>query len=719
MWRAALRGYARVFAGRLVRLRSALVFLVPIGVLTALLLPLLPQFVTTVVVDGQPTPLAWPGRFFVVAAVLVLVAWLVSGFGFGAAVLAGLALDAEEPTSPTARGVVGEVVRRSATVLTLCVLVGLLHLALVVGAVALIVVGWSWQLALVLWLLVALGVSIPFALALPAALAENRGPFASLRRSLQLSRGDEGSVVVVIFLTVIVLPGALGSLVSWLTGMATGHLSTWWRTLVDASVSGLVAILTLGLAASAYSAVFWSRDVEGGSRAAITDPERTAPVIDRVRRPDEWAWAGKRAPARWFVTVLAAVLPWVLATGATWAVAAQVPSFRQVLVSEESSDYVSTPIQLPDGRPAVVAAWGQFLDVRTCAADDCRPSLWMDGLPGSDARLDSDGDLVITSWRWKPDEHLKSDRDPRTGQLVVLRCPLERCDEADLRDRYEGATAVTRVRQPYLDLKRLRSVLALRRQGPVIATTGWRTDDEDRSRLRLVLCQDATCGSARTVDLGTVPWQATSDWGNVRSLTLALGADGTPVAAVADPESGAVRLVVCSDPGCTSHTARTVVPPARGDSELTDQYRQGAQVRVRFDGRPVLAFKDALTGRPTVLVCADRSCSRSTRHPVGERGWAQAAPALALDRTGRPLVATYDLTRHRLVLVSCDTKDCSRRTDLPLVTWAKGPGALGLAVDAQDHPMVSWVDRDVHNQYFGDDGPMRVLQCDRPRCGAA
>ena len=222
--------------------------------------------------------------------------------------------------------------------------------------------------------------------------------------------------------------------------------------------------------------------------------------------------------------------------------------------------------------------------------------------------------------------------------------------------------------------------------------------------MQVHVCAEDGCANAQTHVLGTVPGQRENSLLNTASfLDGAVGPDGGPIASVYDPHDGAVRVLSCSDVDCAEPETHTVVPPVTTPtarlavSRDAESQVHGAQVEVRPDGAPVVAYRALEDGSARLVDCADPACAESVEQTLTGPDWRQHAPALALDSTGVPHLALSDHTTRRPTLLACADTGCSGWETATLHTVPGLWSDVGLVLDEDDRPILaafvrtSWV----------------------------
>lgn len=337
----------------------------------------------------------------------------------------------------------------------------------------------------------------------------------------------------------------------------------------------------------------------------------------------------------------------------------------------------------PDGNPVMVAmtdatAWTWSLIV--CSNPECSGSQTVHPLPTNpltmsatylDLTLDASGNPVIAAVL----------REPATmNKLYVLHCTNATCTGPEFwvgfptfsTNLYEVRLELTSTGNPVMlaegqdDTARLVVCSNATCTGGVTYTTltlikGTQVltlDSSDRpviahlypdfldaDSLRLLHCSNSVCSGDQSANNATVV--PATDW--IFAPSVQLDAAGNPVIAYADDGDDSLKLIHCTNSGCTgSQTVRLVAAgkvPYVNDAPRTDMF-------VDRDGKPVIAFQDTTSAFDLYVArCADAACSSASVVPADTAGDVGFDLHMAADPDDNPAIvyasrvdlgATYD-----------------------------------------------------------------------------
>ncbi|MFG1694100.1 hypothetical protein [Nonomuraea sp. NPDC049309] len=103
---------------------------------------------------------------------------------------------------------------------------------------------------------------------------------------------------------------------------------------------------------------------------------------------------------------------------------------------------------------------------------------------------------------------------------------------------------------------------------------------------------------------------------------------------------------------------------------------------LRPDGRPIIAYFDALDDSIGLLDCRDRACAQAGRIQVARRG---SEPAVALDAAGRALVAYHDYDTDQMKLATCWNSTCAST-----VVSGEAGADVDMTLDDHGRPVIAW-----------------------------
>ncbi|MCK2216786.1 hypothetical protein MF672_023725 [Actinomadura sp. ATCC 31491] len=222
--------------------------------------------------------------------------------------------------------------------------------------------------------------------------------------------------------------------------------------------------------------------------------------------------------------------------------------------------------------------------------------------------------------------------------------------------------------------------------------------DADEEELSLTTCDDPACTRPRMRKVAKVPVNTRTGGG--RDIIAAVAHDDRPVVLRLDQDNGAIHLVSCGDPACTRASVEQPVGESQSGYPFDRGDRPHAEMAIRADGRPLIAYDDGAEDGIKLLDCRTRTCSQADTATLTSPDERPAGLAMVVDRAGRASVAFQELGRKQIILATCTGTRCTRTP----VTTIRGGGDHGLTVtlDDRDRPVLAWMDR------HGDDQDLLV-----------
>ncbi|MFI7610381.1 hypothetical protein ACIBP6_03990 [Nonomuraea terrae] len=211
---------------------------------------------------------------------------------------------------------------------------------------------------------------------------------------------------------------------------------------------------------------------------------------------------------------------------------------------------------------------------------------------------------------------------------------------------------------------------------------------QDGEMLSVTRCDDPACTSPRTKDVAKLPF-STSSYQD-RGLVIGVAPVADPVVLRFDEDTGAISVITCEDHECAR--MRVEQPVKGGETWRHEEHRDrsGATMAIRYDGRPVIAYRDSADGSIRLLDCRNQACSQADTAVLSAPGQDHLAPALVLDASERALVAYQDLDREQLVVAACTGTRC---THTPVAKMRNSPGfGLAMTLDGRGRPVIAWMD---------------------------
>ncbi|MGW2214619.1 hypothetical protein ACWCSD_06510 [Nonomuraea sp. NPDC001684] len=348
----------------------------------------------------------------------------------------------------------------------------------------------------------------------------------------------------------------------------------------------------------------------------------------------------------------------------------------------------------PDGRLTMLMDGSSEATLLTCADSGCaRPRLSWAEPPAVDgerravsARL-ADGRIAVTTWAI--DEHYRRVYDENwRARLGLLICDATACAPAP------GGKPLMKVR--WGERTKVVTLAARPGGGLVVARLHGLPleSDDDEEVLSLTTCDDPACIHPRTRKVAKLPVNTRTGGG--RDLIAAVASDDRPVALRLDQDSGAIHVVSCDNPACTRASVEQPVGKGRSGYVFDRRNEPHAEMAVRADGRPLIAYEDLAEGAIKLLDCRTRTCSQADTVTLTAPGERHAGPAMVLDRAGRAWVAFQELGRKQIVIATCTGTRCTRTpvTRIP----RRGDNGLTMTLDGRNRPVLAWMDGDGDNR---------------------
>ncbi|MEU6040700.1 hypothetical protein ABZ801_35415 [Actinomadura sp. NPDC047616] len=655
------------------------------------------------IVNGALAPLTTAPRLVWTAATVVLLGVVVQLVAVAAVsvVAAGVLLDRAVGAAAALRAAA----RRLPALVVLFVIGSVISLVTVAAGVAVIYAGgelWAAVAAMAAPVLA----SCWLAWAVPLAVLEGLGPIAAIGRAFTATRHRRYRACLVVMVGCVLAPGALVVGARWV-------LSPWEgvaATTIEAVLMGMVGVLATvvqGTVLAVASLNHWYPPVQHAN-------ERYRPVdLDALATRLPSRTPPQVSPPRAVVTA-GALAAAMAVPGLVYGGYLSVNPMRLTRVADHriTSSVTGYPITLHLGnrdRPLLVAESthagfvAQACEDRSCANGTPFEPIGkaVESTQVGSATL-PDGSVAVAAWAI--DRKARTEPLSRPRVLRLVRCTVDGCqdvDDAPIVAR-AGSEAFTHA-----------AAAARSGNGLVIAATGAAFDgrgDFTPQLLRLIHCPDVRCARPRQL------WSTRLAYDHAmvdsRSLAVAVGRSGRPIIAHQDRWTGAVTLVSCPDADCRAPSRRKVVAPQQDHPLLDRPHRNGVDLAVTADDRPVLTYRDARTGAARLLRCQDTDCARNQAVTLTGPDVLRPWPALALGPADLPVVATYDLDRGRVLLITCHDAACARRTMVPIAALRHDPGRLEVTVDGDGRPWVLWSDMSPYSN------ALHLTRCLRPGCRA-
>jgi hypothetical protein len=683
----------------------------------------------TVVSDAQFVPLEVGHARVIATLALALLAGLAS-LGVCAVVTLRAAAAIMGRAEPGTRDLVRAAARRWPFLL-LCGVLWVLATALALaGAYLVFVVMRFPYVVMIVGLVIALAVVAPVFLMFPVAIVHRIGARAAWRRLREVlvgtgRVGEEARSATRVLVTGVVV---LGSAMLWGVGRGVTQLGPVLGPLVESMATLAVStvagtLVTVGLVRVYLRAVaeqYTSSRVEGAGcwagldevapARAATDAAPHVPTLDaspRALRSPSAGWAVVVA-----VLIVAPLLPPAVAT---WN-----PTPAATIELSRLPDFVNRPstVAHEDGGVDVVSDdIGSLDETRLVRGTGIKV---MSCEPGADKCIQSATPVRDTEWRL-----VTAAADPAGGillvtersgvaapvraDLVLVSCTAATCDDDATVDR---AVVLVPYDHTSWDLPRTVAVDAVPGTYAVVAPyVEVQGDGQENGRAELIRCADARCDNPDVIDLGPLrPYSPAA---------LRLTDDGTAYILVADSGRKEVKLSVVRRGATTVEqlASWSLQPDMFGSFSAREGDLNGFfSLELRPDGRPVVIYRDTVSGKLRIMSCNDSACRDPSTGDVDIPVDASHEPTVTMDSTGRPLIAADERGRG-VVMYSCDDELCTTTTSRLLVTGsppysdALGDPVRYLVVDAQERPVL------LYQMPTGHLGEYHLLRCAERRCG--
>ena len=195
--------------------------------------------------------------------------------------------------------------------------------------------------------------------------------------------------------------------------------------------------------------------------------------------------------------------------------------------------------------------------------------------------------------------------------------------------------------------------------------------------LEIVRCVDAECSEVTTGEI------VDEDAGSLIPLGVATNVADTPMVAVVDGFADALRLYMCEDPVCSSWSVQV-----HDMSDAATPLQEGTRIDFGPDGRPYLALN---RGTMRMLTCSDPGCSQGLEVADVAVAWDRDY-GLAVRYDGRPVLAysarNRSLDEYRIEVAVCDDPTCASGS-IAVIADDHGAFSTDLALDG-DIPVIGY-----------------------------
>jgi hypothetical protein len=191
-------------------------------------------------------------------------------------------------------------------------------------------------------------------------------------------------------------------------------------------------------------------------------------------------------------------------------------------------------------------------------------------------------------------------------------------------------------------------------------------------------------------------------------VAMTSSATAFPIMTYYDRTNGVLKVVKCSDLGCSG-----AVAPVTIDS--TADVGQHTAIALTSAGKPVISYYDVTNSSLKVATCSTDTClgatvTRSTLDSVGDVG---QFTSIAMPADGLPVISYYDATNTSLKIAKCSDSLC---TAVPTITTVDILGDVGryssIAVPADGLPVVTYLDNTSTATII------KLIKCGTPSCSS-
>ncbi|MGW4412126.1 hypothetical protein ACWEJ6_49575 [Nonomuraea sp. NPDC004702] len=530
--------------------------------------------------------------------------------------------------------------------------------------------------------------SLPCLLAVPGVVLKRRSARSALALAYRLTSHAPWATALTLAFGVLIFPAVIQQVVQ-------GAMSE--TPVLQAGASFCLGLVAVPFQATVIARLFLHRlalagiptelqEIAGALPASTSRRARPVPVLAAFLLPSLlYGGAGLVNPFGWLEvsqTVVTRNLPQA-------ADEAPEAGGRPPQPTLESSD-LRALYAGPDGRLTMLMDGSSEAKLLTCADSGCaRPRLsWAEPLAvdgertAVSARL-ADGRIAVTTWAIDELYRRVYDENWR-ARLGLLICDATACAPAP------GGKPLMEVR--WGERNKVVALAARPGGGLVVAQLQGlpSKSDDDEEVLSLTTCDDPACLRPSTRKVAKL--LVNTRTGGGRDLIAAVAPDDRPVALRLDQDSGAIQVVSCDNPACTRARVEQPVGTGRSGYVFHRRNEPHAELAVRADGRPLIAYEDLSEGAIKLLDCRTRTCSQADTVTLTAPDERHAGPAMVLDRAGRALVAFQELDRKQIVIATCTGTRCTRT---PVTTIPRrGDNGLTMTLDARNRPILAWMDGD-------------------------
>ncbi len=226
--------------------------------------------------------------------------------------------------------------------------------------------------------------------------------------------------------------------------------------------------------------------------------------------------------------------------------------------------------------------------------------------------------------------------------------------------------------------------------------------DFSNAVLKVVKCSNPSCSTFNTPI-------ALDSAGSVGFYTsIAIGTDGNPIISYYNDSNGDLKVVKCSNPGCSTANTPITLDSAGDVGSFTS-------IAIGTDGNPIISYSENPfnNGNLKVVKCSNPGCSTAnTPTTLDSTGDVGTFTSIAIGTDDNPIISYYDGSNGDLKVVRCITSSCSLFTSPQTIDSAGDVGRYtSIAIGTDDNPIISYSDDTV----FGN-GNLKVVKCSNPIC---
>lgn len=231
--------------------------------------------------------------------------------------------------------------------------------------------------------------------------------------------------------------------------------------------------------------------------------------------------------------------------------------------------------------------------------------------------------------------------DSTAGALKVIKCGNASCSTGNAITTVDDLPAPAQVG--------LYSSIAMGSDGfPVISHTHAYTGGNS---LRVTHCGNAACSSGNTsTTVDTAPGVLSGTWSSI-----AIGADGLPIASHRDDTVGGLRVTHCGNVACTADNVSTTV------DDTANQIGYTTSIAIGTDGLAIVSHYDTNAGDLRVTHCGNAACTSGNVSTAADDSTSNvgAYTSIGIGTDGRPVISHLDASIGALRVTHCGNAACT------------------------------------------------------------